>query len=187
MNDTTTLATTKKSESLFRSAMFAISMILGLIIAGKFVLSIIGHLHTDKQTSMLYVCGDILIVLLSLGGTKWALTELVSTIKFYGLNVRVSDDTLVLYTHNKECVIPLNKDVRTMFCMSGWLIIWPSRNKYEIMLIRNSLVETQFSKLELCFKSNTDHATSSEEKKMILDAFKINTFSPLNYIRWPKP
>jgi len=185
LNGMTNVIKITKTEYYFCVAIYTISIVIGLFVAGHFMFSLVAS-FVPENYNILSILGDILIVAISLAIDKGVLTELIFTMKFYGLNIKVSDEELFLYTDNKKCRIPLNKNVNTMFCMFGWLIIWPSENTHEIILIRNSLLGTRFKKLESYFKSKTNFLSLSKEKRKVLKFFHINTFCPLKYVRWPK-
>lgn len=134
---------------------------------------------------ILSIISDTLIILISLWTVKLALVDLVSSVKFYGLNIKVSDESIFLYNDKNNCHIPLNKDVRAMYCMLGWLLIWSVEDRHETILIRNSLLTTRYLKLESHFKSKTNYLSSLKEKRKVLKEFQINVFKPLKYVRWP--
>jgi hypothetical protein len=173
-----------RNEYLYCCVICAMSIGLSIILAGYFALSVISSFKIESHKNIA-VLGEILIVVISLMVGKWLFTELVSAIRFYGSNLQITDDKLILYTDNKRCEIPLNTDVSVTFCMFGWLIMWHSENKNEVILIRNSLLGVRYLKLAPTFKSKTNYLSSPLKRREILKLFHINRFRPLMYAKWP--
>jgi hypothetical protein len=161
-----------------------VSIGLSLILVGYFAFSIISSFKTGNA-KIIAVLSEVLIVIISLMVGKWLFTELVSAIRFYGSNLKITDNKLLLYTDSKRSEIPLNTDVSVTFCMFGWLIMWRSKNKNDVILIRNSLLGTRYLKLVPYFKSKTNYLSSPEKKREMLKSFHVNRFTPLKYVKWP--
>lgn len=117
---------------------------------------------------------------------KAVFTDIVFFVRFYGLGVSLLDDKLILSMDNRECQIPIGKDVNVMYCMVGWLIIWPSGDKNKMILLRKGFfLEKSRRELRQYFEINMNYISAKEEKKKTLKSFHVNVFNPLKYIKWP--
>jgi hypothetical protein len=146
---------------------------------------------------------------------KYFFERIITFLRFYNLRIEILRDKLVLRTDTKECEIPMTEDTNVVFCMEGWLIVWPSKKSNGIILLPRALLEDTF--LELCFyfrnnthyipsqnivrrnkfgtpidlydldylQPNADYDSAYEEEKKLLKSLKINTWNPLKYIKWP--
>lgn len=174
-----------KNEYRFSFSVYAILTVLSAILAGNFVVSSFSTFRMEGFNSFLALLSDLLIIIICIMVAKWSFTELVSVIRFFGLNLRITDEKLVLYTSNKKCEILLTKDLNVTFSMFGWLLVWRSGNESTAVLIRNSLYGTRYLKLASYFDLKTNLISSSVEKRRMLKRFHINIFNPLKYIKWP--
>lgn len=174
-------ANVTKNEYRYCVVIHIMTMILCVILTiyFSFLLFLSPKGVSYETISILFIIAVPIIV------AKWSFTEFVSTLRFYGSNIKIVSDSLIIYTDRKCCEIPLNKNVNVMFCMLGWLITWHSEKNRNVLLIRNSLWGLRYLKLEPFFKQKTNFLISSKNKKEILKYFRINRFRPLKYIKWP--
>jgi len=129
---------------------------------------------------------EFFILLISIVVVKYILPEIVFILRFYGIKLKVSDNALIFCTGTEEYKIELTKDAYSMWCMMGYLIIWPSKKDPHTILLRESLIKVgNFSEFESYLKSTTNYLSSTKEKKEILKLFSINVLNPLRYIKLP--
>ncbi|MCK5000666.1 MAG: hypothetical protein KAS23_14080 [Anaerohalosphaera sp.] len=112
------------------------------------------------------------------------LAEVLSSIKLCGLEFHLQEESLILlkkqekYNINKE-------DSKVLYCMMGWLIVWPSGEKINVLLLRKGFLGTQSEKLGLYFKSKMNYISSKKERQETLKKLGINRLNPIKYIKWP--
>ena len=117
---------------------------------------------------------------------KWGFTNIVFFVRFYCLRVKPLDDEFILSMNNRECRIPVSRGVNVINCMMGWLIIWPSGDKSNIILLRKDFfLGKTYQELRQYFELNMNYISAKKEKKATLKSFHINVFNPLKYIKWP--
>jgi hypothetical protein len=146
---------------------------------------------------------------------KLFLEKIITFLRFYNLRIEILRDKLVLRTDTKECEIPMTEDTTVVCCMDGWLIVWPSKKSDGIILLPKVLLLDDFLELCFYFQENThyipsqsiiqstrfgnplkpysldyyqpnaDYAAAYKEEKKLLKSLKINTWTPLKYIKWP--
>jgi hypothetical protein len=146
---------------------------------------------------------------------KYFFECLISFLRFYDLRIEILRDKLILRTDTKECEIPMTEDTKVVYCMDGWLIVWPSKENHGIILLPRFLLLDDF--LELCsyfrentyyipsqdiipstrfgnplkpysldyYQPNADYEAAYKEEKKLLKSLKINRWIPLKYIKWP--
>jgi hypothetical protein len=136
----------------------------------------------DTRTILLGFFMPIFFLLLA----KSVFADIVFFVRFYDLRIKLLDDKLILNRDNRECQIPANKDVNVIYCMFGWLIIWTSGDKSNMILLRkNFFLGRTCQELRQYFELNMNYISLKEEKKKILKAFHVNVFNPVKYIKWP--
>lgn len=116
---------------------------------------------------------------------KSMFTTIVFFVRFYDLEVSLLDDKLILSADNKECRIPIGKDVNVIGCMMGLLIIWSFGDKNEMILLRKEFFGKSYLELRQYFELNTNYIATKEEKKKTLKSLRVNVFNPFKYIQWP--
>jgi hypothetical protein len=115
---------------------------------------------------------------------KSGFTDVVCFVRFYGLRIKPLDDALILTMDNRECRIPTGKDVDVIYCMTGWLIIWPYGDAQDMILLRKAFLGKSCRELRQYFEQKMNYV-SGQGKKRILKSMKIATYNPLKYLRWP--
>lgn len=115
---------------------------------------------------------------------KSGFTELVCFVRFYGLTIKPLDDVLILATDNRECPIPIGENVDVVYCMTGWLIIWPYGDGKDMILLRKSILGKSSRELRDYFREKMNYV-SGQEKNRILKSMKIATYNPVKYLKWP--
>ena len=140
---------------------------------------------------------------------------LITFLRFYNLRIEILRDKLILRTDTKEREIPMTEDTIVVYCMNGWLISWPSKKSDGIILLPRFLLGDDFLELCFYFQENAnyipsksiirstrfgipvdpyglehyqpnaDYAAAYKEEKKLLKSLKINTWTPLKYIKWP--
>ena len=85
---------------------------------------------------------------------------LITFLRFNNLRIEILRGKLILRTDTKECEIPMTKDTNLVYCMDGWLIVWPSKKSDGIILLPRCLLGDDF--LEWCsyFRENTHYIPS---------------------------
>jgi len=130
---------------------------------------------------------DFFILLISVMVLKYVFPEIIFILRFYGVKLKQSSSALIFYTNTEEYKIEMTKEVYSMWCMMGYLIIWPSEKGRNIILLRESLIKVgNFSEFESYLKSTTNYLSLAKEKKEILKLFNINILNPLKYIKLPR-
>lgn len=134
---------------------------------------------------VLYILLGLSLIGIFLWTAKSAFTDFLSFVRFNGLRIRPLDDALILNIDSKEYRIPIGEDVDVIYCMMGWLIIWPSEDTYDMILLRKELFPKSFQVLGEYFKAKMNYVSAKDEKKKLLESRKINVLKPWKYIRWP--
>jgi hypothetical protein len=140
---------------------------------------------------------------------------LITFLRFCNLRIEILRGKLILRTDTKECEILMTEDTTVVYCMDGWLIVWPSKENHGIILLTRYLLGDDF--LEWCsyfqehthyipsqsvirhsrfgfrvdpynleeLQPNADYDAAYKEEKKLLKSLKINRLIPLKYIKWP--
>ncbi len=174
-----------KTRYILYSIVYGYVFILALSLTIYFVFFIIRVIRTTDNTPKL-VLGTLfgcLMIIIFLLLSKTMLVELVSFIKLYGLKFILLKDSLIISKNGQEYCIN-KKDSKVLYCMMGWLIIWPSGKNNNVLLLRKGFLGGYGRELSLYFKSNMNYISAKEKKKELLKSLHVNVFNPLKYIKW---
>jgi hypothetical protein len=200
----------KTNRNIFlviNSCLFCICIAVAVAALYYFCKARIHHVHEK------YIVEEIVSIIAGLLFAKFLFEDIITLLRFYDLEVEMLGDKLILRTNTKKCEIPMTKDTNVMYCMSGWLISWPSEKGYSIILLTENLLEGHF--LDLCFyfqentnyipsrgiihrskfgipigdinyyQPNADYDAAAEDEKKLLKSLKINKWNRLKYMKWP--
>ncbi|MCK5602831.1 hypothetical protein KAR91_13200 [Candidatus Pacearchaeota archaeon] len=124
------------------------------------------------------------MIIVFLWAAKLILSEIVSCIKLSGLKIIMKKDSLIIgkndqtYNINKE-------ESEVLYCMMGWLIVWPSGEKKNLLLLRKLFLGCHCKELRTYLKSNANYLSQKEAKQRIIESLHVSMHDPLKYIRWP--
>lgn len=114
---------------------------------------------------------------------KFGIEDLFFILKWREIKVEDSKSEFVIYYNNKEIKIPTGSQTYVLFCMFGWLIIYPvDDSSYKMILLRNFWFTQRISTLYPYFENNFDLIQDKDIKKEMLKRFHVNSLIPLKYL-----
>ena len=96
----------------------------------------------------------MIVVFLSLA--KFVLAEFMSFIKFYDIKIILQRDGIKIKKGQYECHIK-NDNSQVVYCMVGWLIIWPSGESKNMILLRKGFLNRYCKKVRQYLKQDMDY------------------------------
>ena len=106
-----------------------------LVILHAFLTAYFVYSLTIAKNAPAILLGLFLIIVFVLAARS-EFIDIVCFVRFCNLTVEPLDDKLILGIDDRECQIPIGKNVDVVYCMMGWLIIWPSGHGNDMILLR---------------------------------------------------
>lgn len=174
-----------KVYCVFFSVVYGSLLGLGLVLSIYFAFLTIKVAKTAENIpkGFLGVVFGSLMSIVFLLLAKSMLVEFLSCIRLCGLRIRLLDDGLRISKNSQEYFID-KENSKILYCMMGWLIVWPLEADH-VLLLRKSVLLWNCKILVPYFRETMNYISMREEKKKILKSMNITTYNPLKYVKWP--
>ncbi len=111
---------------------------------------------------------------------KSMFTDLWACIRLCGIHISLHKGGLTIRKGSQELIID-REESNVLYCMTGWLIIWPSN----MILLRKGFLLWHGKTIIPYFKEKMNYLETTKEKKQLIKSLSINTNNPIRYIKWP--
>ncbi len=112
---------------------------------------------------------------------KSMFADLWACIRLCGLHITLQKAGLIIRKDSQEHIIDREKS-KVLYCMTGWLIIWPSN----MILLRKGFLLWHGKTIIPHLKEKMNYLSSTKEKKQLIKSLSIKTYNPIRYSKWPE-